>query len=258
MPFAIISALISANGAQSAAKTQANAANQATQAQLQMFNQTQANEAPYLAAGGNALQTLMQGEGLTTGQNNANVANGSLTAAFNPANLAQTPGYQFTMQQGLQALLDSQSATGGVGGGNTLKAITQYGQGLASTTYQQQLQDYMAQQQQQFSQLQTLAGSGQNAAANLGALSANVGQSVGSNIIGAGNASAAGTVGATNAATGAISNLSSNYLLSSLLGGGSGGIPAGMYNMGGGMAGSIGGATQAPAGTLFDMSTLAA
>jgi hypothetical protein len=158
---------------------------------------------------------------------------GSLTAPFNPANLAQTPGYQFELQQGNQALLDNQSALGGVAGGNTLKALSQFNQGLASTTYQQQLQDYMSQQQQQFSMLDTLAGSGQNAAANLGALGAQTGQSIGNNIVGAGNSTAAGQVGAANALTGGISNLSSNYLLASLLSGGGGGL-GNLFGGGGG------------------------
>jgi hypothetical protein len=216
----VLSAGIGAFGASSAASSQEAAANQASQTQLAMFDQTQANEAPYLAAGGNALKTLMQGEGLAPGQNNPNVANGSLSAPFDPSKLAQTPGYQFELQQGEQALLDQRSATGGVGGGNTLKALMGYGEGLASENYQQQFNNYMAQQQQQFGNLQTLAGSGQNAAANLGALGAQTGQSIGQNIIGAGNAAAAGTVGAANAVTGGINNLSSNYLLKNLLGGG--------------------------------------
>ncbi len=238
------SAAIGAVGASSAANAQEAAANNATAVQEQMYNQTVAREQPYVAAGGNALTALMQGEGLATGQSDPNVANGSLSAPFNPANLAQTPGYQFALQQGEQGVADQASATGGVGGGNTLKALTQYGQGLASTTYQQQFNDYLTQQQQQFGNLQTLAGSGQNAAANLGALGAQTGQNIGNNIIGAGNASAAGTVGATNAITGGINNLSSNYLLSSLLGGGG----SGLFSGGGGTSvfnggGAVGGAS---------------
>jgi hypothetical protein len=231
MPFfilagaALLGSGISALGASSAASTQANAADQASAVQLQMFNQTQANEAPYLAAGGNALAALLKGEGLGAGTNGSGT--GPLNAPFNPGDLTKTPGYQFTLQQGEQAMLDQQSAVGGVAGGNSLKALTGYAEGLANTTYQQQLQDYMAQQQQQFGQLQTIAGSGQNAAANLGALSGQAATNIGNNIIGAGNASAAGTIGVTNALTGGISSLGSNYLLASLLGGGGGGFSTG-------------------------------
>ena len=275
LPAAVIgSSAIGAIGSSSAASQQEQAANQASQVQLQMFNQTQANEQPYMQGGFNALQALLYGEGLpgTTAQApgsapaggapgqtiqlpgggsytipgtpgatapgtpapqiTGGLGFGSLDKPFNPADLANTPGYKFQLQQGLDALQNSASATGGLGGGNTLKALMGYGQGLASETYQQQLQDYMAQQQQSFNQLDTLAGSGQNAAANLGAIGSQVAGNIGSNIIGAGNAAAAGTVGVTNALTGGIGDLSSNYLLSSILG--QGGLGGGSVFGGGG------------------------
>lgn len=210
---ALIGSLVGAGDQEGAAKN-------ASSIEQTQFNTTTKNEQPFLQAGQNSLMQLLQGLGVTPGQSNSNVANGSLVAPFNPANLDQTPGYQFTLNQGLQGILDSASATGGVGGGNTLKAITNYGQGLASTTYQQQLQNYMAQQQQQFGELQNVAGSGQNAAANLGAIGAQTAGQIGSNTIGAGNAAAAGTVGATNAITNGASNIGSNYLLAQLLQGG--------------------------------------
>ena len=47
--------LIESNAAQSAANTQASAANNATNTQLGIFNQTQANLAPYNTAGQSAL-----------------------------------------------------------------------------------------------------------------------------------------------------------------------------------------------------------
>lgn len=56
-----------ADAATSAAQMQANAANQATAAQLQMFNQTQTNLAPFLAAGTNVLPALLSGLGFTAG-----------------------------------------------------------------------------------------------------------------------------------------------------------------------------------------------
>lgn len=218
-------------GSSSAAHTEANAANNATATQLGMYQDTVGREQPFVDAGNNALKQLLTGLGLQPGGNGT----GSLNAPFTAANLEQTPGYQFTKQQGQQAILDQASAVGGVGG-NALKALTTFNSGLASTTYEQQLQDYLQQQQQKFGNLETIAGSGQNAAANLGALGTNVGTSVGNNIIGAGNASAAGTIASTNAITGTVNNLSSNFLLSQLLNGGGGGGGAGAY----GIAGSDG------------------
>ena len=50
------------------------------------------------------------------------------------------PSYQFRMSQGTEAVNRSQAATGGLGSGGQLAALTQYGQGLASTEYDKEFQ----------------------------------------------------------------------------------------------------------------------
>lgn len=211
-----------ASAAKTAASDQEAAANKATAAELSMFNTTQANLKPYMTAGVNSLSDLLSGLGLGTG----GTGTGPLDAAFNGQNLSQTPGYQFQFGQGEQSLLDATSATGGVKGGNTLKALTAYGQGMGNTEYQQALSNYMAQQSQTYDMLSGVATTGENAAANLGSTGTQVASQIGSNDIGAGNAAAAGTVGAANAIGGGISNLGSNFLLASILGSGGGGLGA--------------------------------
>lgn len=69
MPFAIGGAILggaalSGIASNKAAKTQANAANQATQVQQGMFDKTTANLSPWLQGGNVSLQALMQGLGL--------------------------------------------------------------------------------------------------------------------------------------------------------------------------------------------------
>lgn len=54
--------------------------------------------------------------------------------------LQNTPGYQFTQQQGQTGILNAASAAGGVGG-NTLAALDTYNTGLASGTYQNEIAD---------------------------------------------------------------------------------------------------------------------
>lgn len=228
----IAGAEISSSGAKSAANTEASAANNATQVQLQMFDQTQANEQPFLAAGTNALTQLQNGVGI--GPGGGGPGTGSLNTPYgtpyNPQ-FQESPGYQFQLQQGTDAALNAASAHGGALGGNSLKALTSYGTGLANqdyynylnnynTQYWNQYNAYTGQQNQQFNQLQTLAGSGQNAAANLGSLSSQTAGAVGNNIIGAGNASAAGTVASANTTGNALNNLGQNYLLSNAISGG--------------------------------------
>lgn len=56
------------------------------------------------------------------------------------AALQNTPGYQFTQQQGQTGILNAASASGGVGG-NTLAALDTYNTGLASGTYQSEVAD---------------------------------------------------------------------------------------------------------------------
>jgi len=53
--------------------------------------------------------------------------------------LEATPGYQFRLNQGMQALERSAAARGNLLSGNTLAAAQEFGQGLASQEYQNRL-----------------------------------------------------------------------------------------------------------------------
>lgn len=57
------------------------------------------------------------------------------------AKLEATPGYQFQMDQGLQAVQRKSAAAGMLGTGNTLMALTDYGQAQALNFYQTNLQN---------------------------------------------------------------------------------------------------------------------
>lgn len=123
------------------------------------------------------------------------------------------------MNQGQQAVNNSASSTGGVNSGNTLKALTQYGQGLANQTYQQYLGNVSG-----------LANTGLQAANAIGNFGQNTASEVGGNTIGAGNALAAGTVGGANSLNTGLGSLGTiaqqlafSNQLKGLTGGGSGG-----------------------------------
>jgi Chaperone of endosialidase len=191
---AIGSAVIQGNAAESAAQTQAGAAQNATNAELSMFNTTQNNLKPYMTSGVNNLNKL-------------NSLIPSLTTPFSATQYQQSPGYAWQKSQGIDAIQNSASAAGGIAGGNTLKALQTYGTGLADQDYQQALQNYMQQQQQTYGMYSNLVNSGQSAAAGLGGIATTVGGQIGSNAIGAGNALAAGQIGVANAATGGINSL---------------------------------------------------
>lgn len=311
----VLGAGVSALGASSAADAQKSAANQASQTELAMYNQTQALENPYVQSGYGAMNTLNyllglptqatgagaagvgSGTGsLTTDQANAllqsrpdvmeayqkaraaadpnsatawakvsspqayanywynnmggsgsyqipgastaggspsstsalsaaGLGAGSLLKPFSLSDLPNDPGYQFQLQQGLSAI-QNQSSVGGLGG-NTLKALNDYAQGQASTEYQTAYNNYTNRQNQLYSMLSGISGSGQNAAAGLASAGSSVANSVAQNQIGAGNASAAGTVGATNAVSSGLNSGVSNYMLYNLMNQN----PAGVYSV---------------------------
>lgn len=159
------------------------------------------------------------------------------------------PGYQFRLNQGLQALQNSAAARGGLLSGNTAQAINDYAQQSASNEYgnvygralgeyQQNYNIYEQNQANQYNRLANLAGVGQTAAGqlnsaggqaagNVGNILLNSGQQIGNAYQNAGAATASGYVGSANAIGGGISGATGSlgqYLtLNSLLGGGGGG-----------------------------------
>ncbi|MCB5205008.1 hypothetical protein LH464_21310 [Neorhizobium sp. T786] len=80
---------------------------------------------PWVDAGEGALGTYQDALGLNGAEGNARA-----TGAFQVG-----PGYQFAMGQGEQAALRGASAAGMLSSGNTLTALTEYGQGMANQEY---------------------------------------------------------------------------------------------------------------------------
>lgn len=62
-------------------------------------------------------------------------ANRLNTLLQNPESVSSTPGYQFAYNQGLEAVNRTAAAKGQLGSGNRLYDLTKFGQGLASQTY---------------------------------------------------------------------------------------------------------------------------
>jgi hypothetical protein len=193
----IVSGITGSSAAQNAANAQTtaaqngmntlNTANQAVQQQYQ----------PYSTTGTNALNTL-----------NSSLANGTgFAQSFNPSNYINTPGYQFQLQQGENAVNSSAAAKGNALSGGTLTALQNYGSGLANSTYNQAYQNYLAGTQQQYNQLSGLASLGlgaTNQAANANLSTAN---GVSNLYTQQGNAQAAGIIGQQNALNGAITGV---------------------------------------------------
>lgn len=208
---ALITSNASSDAAKSAANTQANSAAAANAVQTQEFNTVQQNLAPYQQGGGNALAALQAQLGI--GPGGTITPNAPLTTPFSAQAFTASPGYNYQLQQGTNAVLNNASATGGVNSGNTLRQLQSVGQGVANQDYWNQYNAYTQRQNTLFNQLFGLTGIGQNAAAGVGNAALSTGNNISQNLVGAGNAQAAGTVGAANASNAGVNN-SLPYLLS--------------------------------------------
>lgn len=274
--------LIGAAGSMLAGSQQSSAANSAAQLQHQdqaaalaeqqrEFGITQGNLAPFLKAGTSAVNTLSglistPGEGLLapfTGKFQAPTAEEARA----------TPGYEFQLGQGENAIQNSAAAQGGLLSTGALKTLNQFGQGLADTTYSQTynrafneyLQGYNQFQNNQaneFNRLAAASGMGQTTATTLGQLGqqsasniANINltggaQQAGSLLYG-GAARASGYAGLANALGGGANNIGQLLFLQQLLQGNQLGglnanatpslssIGAGIFNPGGGVTPGI-------------------
>ena len=133
-------------------------------------------------------------------------APGTLTAPFNPtiSQLEQTPGYQFLLDQGLKATQNSYAAQGLGGSGAAIKGATNYATGLAGTTFQQQFQNYWAQNQNIYNMISGVSSLGENAAVMAGNQGTQQALANSNLLTGIGNSQAAGIVGSQNAITGGL------------------------------------------------------
>lgn len=157
-------------------------------------------------------QRLMQRYGLSTADINQ-LQNGTFSPrapvtidgatgkALNSAdytNFFASPDYKFRFQQGEQAVQNSAAAgPAGLYSGNTLRALTDYGQGMGASEFGNW-----------FARQAALAGLGQAATSQAGNAALTTGANVGNLLVNQGNARASGVIGETNSMTNIINQLS--------------------------------------------------
>ena len=172
----LASSLIGAGASSKAADAQASAADRAAELQREMYYQNREDLRPYRESGQNALANLW---GMMADPN-----------AFQGS-----PGYQFRLNQGVQALDRSAAARGRLNSGAQQKALMEYGQGLGSQEYGQQ-----------FNRLASLAGVGQTATNTGVAAGQGYASGAGNAYLSGGNARASAYTGAANALNSGIQN----------------------------------------------------
>lgn len=199
----VLGAGASIYGASKAANAQEKAAAQAAQAQERALQFQREN---YEKASGNLNPFITTGQGANNLLSSFYGLNGSDPALGENALAAfrKSPDYQFALKEGVGALDNSAAAKGSLLSGNQLRAVTEYGSGLAT----QNLTNYL-------SRLGGLSTQGQQASTSLGAIGAGVGNSIGatSNNLGnaymaGGTAEASGILGMTKGFNSGLNSLS--------------------------------------------------
>lgn len=210
----VVSSAIGANSSRKAASAQAAAADNAAELQNQQYQQTRADQAPWRAAGEQALNKLIPLTDYTK---------------FGMDQFQQDPGYAFRLSEGQKALDRSAAARGGLISGGALKAATRFGQDMGSQEYQNAFNRYQTERSAQLNPLQSLAGLGQSATNQVTAAGQNYANNAGNAMMSGAAANAAGMVGQANAFNNGLSTYmnynQSNNLLSALQNRGSYGAP---------------------------------
>jgi hypothetical protein len=149
---------------------------------------------------------------------------GSLNRRFSIADFDADPvnqlGLRFGQEEGSKAIRRMFGASGMGRSGPAAKALTRFGVDYGNTKAGESRGRFMQDQDVVFNRLSGIAGTGQTATAQNNALSLNSAQSVGQNIVGAGNARGAAAIAGGNAFTNAAGQIGNTamtkYYLDSL------------------------------------------
>lgn len=218
------------SAAESAANAQVAGGDRATQAQLEMYNQSRDDLAPWRESGERGLRDLER-----TTQQYKGELRGYKQMVDDPSSYKQSPDFQFRQKEGLKAMGAAFSA-GGLDRGPVPKAFAEYNMGLASGGYQDAVNrqgGYLGRLESLMNRYAGNAGVGQTAATNTAQMGQQSAGNMGNIAMNQGNAIAGGQINQANATTGLYNNLSNigsnatnQYMLNNYLqnsGGGSGG-----------------------------------
>lgn len=206
---AILGGVIAGSGAQSAASTQADAANRAADLQKQQFDKQMELQDPFRQAGLTGQNRLMEMLGL--GGDTGAAGYGKYARDFSMADYQADPGYAFRLKAGTDALRHQAAARGGLISGGTLKGMQDYAQGSASQEYGNAFNRYQTNRANQLQPLGSLMSSGQAAASNQAGQAGQYGVNAGNMMMQAGQAIGAGQLGMANTLASGIGTAASAY-----------------------------------------------
>ena len=198
---ALVGGAVSSLSASKAADAQKDAANTASNTQLEMFNRTTELQEPWRQAGIGSLSQLTAGT----------APGGDFNRDFTMADFNADPGYAFRMSEGQRAVESSAAARGGLLSGGTGKALVNYGQEAGSQEYSNAYNRFNADRSRRFDRLAGIARVGQTATRDLSTAGMNTGNQIANNQMAAGNAASANYIAGGNAANQAIGTIGNWY-----------------------------------------------
>lgn len=230
----ILSGILGGRSARKAAAMQAAATREGIASQERMFERGLELQEPFRQAGLESQNMLMQ--------ELRNPREYQASAGLSPAELAgerfnfeADPGYAFRLSEGLKALERSAAARGGLLSGGTGKALSRYGQDLASQEYGNAFQRFQqdraaraglgAMEYGQFAGersarllplMQTMA-TGAGMTSNIAGQMGNLGEAQAAAARGIGESAAAGRIGQANALTSAFGTGANLYMQNQML-----------------------------------------
>lgn len=194
--FSAIGGLISQGGAQAGGNMAGNAANRAAQMRQEEATRARAAVSPWQSSGTAAVSKITNLLGLGSIKTNGGNYN---TYGWDPANAKEiqqqaladfetTPGYQFRMDEGIKALDRTAASRGLLRSGAQQKAITDFGQNIASEEYGNYMGNLLA-----------VSGMGNQAASSGNNTAASLTQGAGNSILQGGIARGSGYAAGANA-----------------------------------------------------------
>ena len=191
----IASGIIGGVASKKAAKQQAAAIRDAAAIQERMYQQSRQDLAPYRDIGYGALEDITAQKPYLTGK----------FEDYRDQYL--DPSMAFRLGIGEQTTQRAANVGGGALSGNTLRALQDYSQGLASTEYSNAFNRFQTERGNIYNTLANIAGMGQGAV-NTGVQAGQAtAQNLGQLAVGAGQAQASGTMGQANALAGAFGGI---------------------------------------------------
>jgi len=184
-----------------ASKAVQKGADQSVAEQRRQYDQARADQAPFRDTGVLANDKLasLYGVQRAGGTYTPPAANADGTPTY--GGFETSPGYQFRFDQGMRAVERGAAARGLLRSGAAVKATQRFGEGLASSEYENFA-----------NRLASLAGVGQTATNATQAAGANAANNISDAYMKAGNARASAYLNTGNAISGAATDLASTYM----------------------------------------------